>query len=366
MTSDSNDIWHMRSALSLARTGLGRTWPNPTVGCVIVKEGIVLARARTADGGRPHAETIALNKAGEQAKGATAYVTLEPCSHQGKTGPCSAALIESGVKRVVIACVDSDERVSGEGIRMLEQAGIQVDVGVCEQEARDLNVGFFLNREGGRPFITLKTASTLDSKMVSESGKREKITGKEAHHFAQVLRAQHDAILIGVNTVLADNPSLTTRLDGVHHSIIRIVLDTHLKLKGDEKLFDSIEENPVFILTTKNMNEAKTLHEKGAEIVQVDANREGQIDLHQVMKALAEKGLTRILVDGGAQVVTSFLKEDLCDEFLWFRSGLLMGSQAYNSIQEFPLTNLNKLIKLNFEKRRILGDDVLDIYTKAR
>lgn len=366
MTVNDADIWHMRSALNLARTGLGRVAPNPSVGCVIVKDGIILGRSRTADGGRPHAETQAILQAGADLAGATAYVTLEPCSHTGKTPPCAQALIDGGLRKVVIGTLDPDERVSGQGMITLKNAGIEVVIGVLEPECRVLNAGYFLVREQECPFITLKTASTLDSKIATASGESKWITGASARRFAHIERAQHDAILIGVNTVLMDNPTLTSRINGVDHAPVRIVLDTHLKLKGDEQLFDTIDKNPVWLVTSKPEHDAKMLLSKGIKIISVPTDDEGQVDLNAAMSALAENGLTRVLVEGGAMVVTSFLKAGLYDRFLWFHCASILGSNAYNSVQDLDVTTLNKVIKMKHSHRRILGQDMLDIYEKAQ
>ena len=365
MTNENADIWHMRSALNLARTCLGRVWPNPSVGCVIVKEDIVLARARTGDGGRPHAETAALKLAGQDAKGATAYVSLEPCAHQGETGPCAQALIDSDVKRIVVACTDNDQRVDGQGIKMLKTAGLDVTVGVLEKEALELNKGFFLKNSSSRPLVTLKTASTLDAKIATSSGESKWITGEKARGYGHIERAQHDAILVGVNTVIADNPTLTARISGLDHDIIRIVLDTSLKLKGTEQLFDNTDKNPVWIITSKTEGEAKALLDKGAKIITVSQNADGLIDLKAAMAKLSEKGLTRVLVEGGSSVVTSFMKEGLFDRVLWFHSASVLGSNAHNAIQETNITTLNKTIKLHQIERRILDEDMLDIYERA-
>ncbi|NQZ13297.1 MAG: bifunctional diaminohydroxyphosphoribosylaminopyrimidine deaminase/5-amino-6-(5-phosphoribosylamino)uracil reductase RibD [Alphaproteobacteria bacterium] len=364
MTVTDADIWHMRSALNLARTGLGRTWPNPTVGCVLVKEGKIIARARTADGGRPHAEAAALLEAGEKAKGAIAYVTLEPCSHHGKTPPCVVALTNAGVARVVIGTLDPDDRVSGRGVAMLKDAGIDVVVSVLEEEVRTANKGYFLKQESRRPLITLKTASTLDSKIATQAGESKWITGSAARGFAHIERAQHDAILVGVNTVLADNPSLTARVPGFNHQGVRIVLDTNLKLKDDEQLFKNTKENPVWILTACDVSEADHLIQRGAKIITVPKKND-RVDLQAALKALTEEGLTSVLVEGGAEVVTSFLKIDLFDRLLWFRARTLLGSDAKNSVSEMQISSLDKMINLNHVESRSLGKDMLDIYERA-
>ena len=215
MTKQSIHQIYMRSALNLARYGLGRTAPNPTVGCVIVKDNHVIGRGRTSEGGRPHAEVNALKMAGEKARGATAYVTLEPCSHVGKTPPCAQAFIDAGLAKVFVAIKDTDERVSGRGIQMLRDAGIEVEVGLLEKEAYDINKGFFLTRSHNRPFISLKSATSHNAKIAGADKKQVWITNELSRRRAHLIRAQHDAIAVGVNTVLIDNPSLTTRLDGV-------------------------------------------------------------------------------------------------------------------------------------------------------
>ncbi|MBT3305591.1 MAG: bifunctional diaminohydroxyphosphoribosylaminopyrimidine deaminase/5-amino-6-(5-phosphoribosylamino)uracil reductase RibD, partial [Alphaproteobacteria bacterium] len=230
----------MRTALSLARRGLGSVWPNPAVGCVLVREDLghrIVGRGWTQDGGRPHAETEALGRAGELARGATAYVSLEPCNHQGETGACSEALINAGVKRCVIATEDSDPRVSGGGVKRLQNAGVETLTGICQKEALYLNVGFLMRVTEGRPMFTLKTATTLDGRVATVRGNSKWITGAGARAFAHGLRADHDAILIGIGTALADNPSLTCRLPGMEdRSPVRIVADSALRLAPDSLL----------------------------------------------------------------------------------------------------------------------------------
>jgi len=361
MSQDETDIWHMKSALNLARQGLGRVSPNPSVGCVIVKDGIVLGRARTADGGRPHAETIALKQAGTAAKGATAYVTLEPCAHIGETGSCATALIEAGLRRVVIACLDNDARVDGQGVEMLQNAGIDVTIGVLEKEALALNAGFFLKNSQNRPLITLKTASTLDAKIAAPNGESKWITGEAARRFAHIERAQHDAILVGVNTVLTDKPSLSTRVNGVVHDPFIIILDTHLKLRENLQALDNMRKNKLLIVTTESASIAPDI---GATIIAVPKNDEGRIDLCVAMATLAEKGVTRLLVEGGAKVVTSFLNEELFDRVLWFKNASILGASSYSAFQETGVSSLNQSIKLDHQYRRILGQDTLDIFNK--
>ncbi len=213
-TDQRNDAAHMRAALALARRGLGRTWPNPAVGCVLVKEGRVVGRGWTQRGGRPHAEAEALRRAAGAAKGATAYVSLEPCSHHGKTPPCAEALIAAGISRAVIAMEDPDPRVAGRGLGALREAGIEVTPGIGEAEAREINEGFFLRLEKNRPLVTLKLAMTLDGRIATRTGESRWITGEPARARSHLLRAQHDGVMVGSGTVLADDPLLNVRLPG--------------------------------------------------------------------------------------------------------------------------------------------------------
>lgn len=355
-------IYYMRSALAIARQGLGRVWPNPTVGCVLVKNGHVVARSRTADGGRPHAEVIALQGAGENACGATAYVTLEPCAHHGKTPPCAQALIDAGVGEVVIAVSDSDPRVSGRGVRMLQEAGIHVVEGVCEAEARQLNTGFFSCVEDRSPFVTLKTATTFDSKIATKTGNSQWITGDLARKRGHLLRAQHDAIAVGVNTVLSDNPSLTTRLDGVNHSIVRIVFDTDLKISGDEMLFNDIDKNPVWVFTG-NPTGHDRLVDKGVRVIVVEKEK-GRVSISSTLKALADEGITRLLVEGGATLITSFIAQGLFDQLYWFRNDSIIGGDGLNAIAGLGVKELTDKVQLKLDNEYRLGSDRLQIYSR--
>ena len=356
----NKDIQYMRNALALARTGLGRTWPNPVVACVLVKNDSIIARTRTAGGGRPHAEDLAIGQAGANAKGATAYVTLEPCAHEGETPSCARLLIEAGVTKVVIAVLDPDPRTNGQGIMLLQKAGIEVISGVLEQDAFEINEGFFLKQLKQRPFITLKTATTLDGKIASVSGQSKWITGEAARNRGHMLRAQHDAIAVGVNTVLEDDPSLTCRIDGVDKSLVRIVFDTNGKLTGSEKIFEDVKNNPVWIITT-----AKELNIVGVKILQVSKNKEGQIDIKEALQAITAEGITRLLIEGGATLMTSFLSTNLFDELHWFRAPSIMGSDGLSAVQSLSIENLGDIQKLKLIEAHTLGTDILEIYKKA-
>lgn len=351
MNFDPLDIYHMQSALNIARHGLGRTAPNPTVGCVIVKDGRVIARARTGDGGRPHAEFLALKQAGQKAHGATAYVTLEPCAHEGKTPSCARLLIESGIKKCVIATYDIDPRTKGQGSFMLRAAGINVVEGVLEDESRDLNKGFFLRHTKNRPLISLKIATSSDGKITTETGEPKWITNDLSRRRVHLIRAQHDAIAVGVDTVLNDNPLLMTRLEGVHHKITRIVFDTHLRLTGQEKIFEDIQNNPVWIITASDRKI------QNAEMIHVNPR-----DLKAVMAELAQRGITRLMVEGGSKLISSFFKAGLYDVFYWFMAPHDIGKGGLDAIHDYDIHRLeNDLIKMD---DMLLQGDHLKIYKR--
>ena len=255
-STEAVDRRHMMVALTLARRSLGNVWPNPAVGCVIVgADRSVVGRGWTKPGGRPHAETEALKQAGSWAKGSTAYVTLEPCSHYGETPPCAEALIAADVARVVIAIDDPDARVSGRGIAMLKDAGIDVEIGVGAAAAKKINAGFLLHRREGRPLVTLKTASTLDARIATHGGQSQWITGEEARRRGHLLRKTHDAIVVGIGTALADDPELTCRLPGMEgDSPVRVVVDTHLRLPLKSKVVQSAKKVPTWVVVSTETN----------------------------------------------------------------------------------------------------------------
>src|SRR5471032_1389722 len=247
MTAQDRD--HMRAAVALARRGLGSTWPNPSVGCVIVRDGRVVGRGTTAPGGRPHAEAVALAIAGDQANGATAYVTLEPCCHWGHSPPCTDALIAAGVARVVAAATDPDSRVNGQGMVRLRDAGIAVESGLLRDEALETLTGFNHRITLGRPMVTLKLASTLDGRIATRSGESQWITGTPARRLGHAMRGRHDAVMVGVGTVLADNPDLTCRIPGFRQTPnVRIVADSHLRTPLTSRLMITAAETPTWFL----------------------------------------------------------------------------------------------------------------------
>jgi len=349
------DIQHMHHALALAERALGRVAPNPAVGCVIVsREGRVVGRGWTQPGGRPHAERVALAQAGEGARGATAYVTLEPCAHFGQTPPCADALAAAGVARVVAAVEDPDPRVKGQGFAKLRSAGIEVTTGVLEKEAAALNAGFFLRVTQNRPLVTLKIAQSKDGKTIRKTGGKW-ITGEEARRFAHLLRAKHDAILVGIGTALADDPELTCRLPGLEaRSPQRIVLDTELRLPPRSKLATTARQVPVLVMTAAQGGDA--LRAQGVEMEGVAKTESGGLDLAAVLRQLARRGITRLLVEGGATIAAAFLQADLVDRLEIFTAPIELGDDGEGEIEGLAAARARARVT----ETRMLGDDTLE------
>lgn len=320
----------MPVALSLSRRNLGQTWPNPSVGAVVVKDGRIVGEGWTAASGRPHAETEALKQAGAAARGADLYVTLEPCAHHGKTPPCAEAIITAGVARCIVACRDPNPEAAG-GIAQLQRAGVEVIEGVCEEEARDINCGFFSRIEKKRPFIALKIATSLDEKIAFPAGEKKWVTGEPARAYGHLLRSRFDAIATGIGTVLADDPLLTCRLPGLEdRSPVRILFDRKGRLPKDSQLARTAGDVPVWVMAQPTIAEA--------------------------VAALAEKGITRLLVEAGQQLSTAFLHSGLVDRMYWFRAPMVIGEKGLPAFTEalpegwVPLDSMP------------LGPDSLEIY----
>ena len=358
----------MRVALGLARRGLGRVWPNPAVGCVIVSNGVIVGRGWTQPGGRPHAETEALKRAGPAAKGAVAYVTLEPCCHQGETPPCTGALIEAGLARVVAAVEDPDSRVAGKGFEELRAAGIEVSVGICRDEALTLNAGFVSRTTKARPLVCLKTASTLDGRIATAKGESQWITGPEARGRAHLMRATSDAILVGIGTALADNPKLTCRLPGLgDRSPIRIVVDARLELPMSAELVTTAGDVPTWVITVANgeNDRAAAYRDQGVELLEITADSDGYPEVNQALAALADRGITRLLVEGGAGIAAAFLKADAVDRIAWFRAGSVMGGDGTPAIAGYGLESLTDIRRFESVSTERLGNDWLETYRSA-
>jgi diaminohydroxyphosphoribosylaminopyrimidine deaminase/5-amino-6-(5-phosphoribosylamino)uracil reductase len=370
MTGARTDADWMTIALAQARRGLGRVWPNPTVGCVIVRDGKLLAAAHTRKGGRPHAETEALadaRAAGHDLRGATAYVTLEPCSHHGRTPPCAEALIAAGIARVVCAAGDPDPRVNGRGLAMLRQAGIAVDEGVGAAAASEINAGFFLRVREGRPLVTLKLATSLDGHIALASGESRWITGAAARQRGHLLRATHDGILVGIGTALADDPDLTCRLPGMaERSPVRIVLDSGARLPMQSCLVRTAREVPVWLVAGPDAPAAAIsgLEAAGVVVLRAPLGADGHIDAAAACRALGERGLTRVLVEGGAAVAGAFVARNLVDRLEVFRSGLVLGAGSRSAIGALGLASLAAAPRFARVDGDNLGDDRVETWVR--
>ena len=358
----------MRAALALARRSLGRTWPNPAVGCVIVSDGRVVARGRTQEGGRPHAEADALSQIGGEAKGATVYVTLEPCSHHGRTPPCADALVAAGVARVVSALEDPDPRVRGQGHARLQAAGVAVEVGEGANEAAEINAGFLLRVKEGRPLFRLKLASSLDGRIATASGESKWITGESARNDGQRLRATHDAILVGAGTVMADDPELTCRLPGLAgRSPVRIVLASEAGIAATSKLVVTARQVPVWILCTSAapVGRREALQKAGVEVIELASAGDGRVDIAAAARTLGERGLTRVLVEGGGRIAAAFLKAGLIDRIQSHRAGLMLGADGRSAVGELGLDRLDFAPRFKLVSARSLHGDTVESWERG-
>ncbi|NQY61032.1 MAG: bifunctional diaminohydroxyphosphoribosylaminopyrimidine deaminase/5-amino-6-(5-phosphoribosylamino)uracil reductase RibD [Cognatishimia sp.] len=355
----------MALALTLGRRGQGFCWPNPAVGCVIVKDGRIVGRGTTAPGGRPHAEPQALAQAGAAALGATAYVTLEPCSHYGKTPPCAEALIKAGVARVVVALKDNDPRVSGRGLQMLTDAGIEVTTGVlAEQAAWDLK-GFFLKTDEGRPFVTLKLAMTLDGRIATATGESKWITGPEARRRVHAQRANHDAILVGGGTARADDPSLTVRDMGITNQPVRVVASRRLDLSPDSTLARTARDVPVWLLHGPDVqaDAAKAWQKAGAKLIPCDL-RGAQLDPASLLRTLGAQGLTRVYCEGGGSLAASLLQAGLVDQLIVFTAGLALGAEGHPGIGALGVQAMSEAPRLQLVAQDRVGQDIMSVWRR--
>jgi diaminohydroxyphosphoribosylaminopyrimidine deaminase/5-amino-6-(5-phosphoribosylamino)uracil reductase len=334
----------MALALTLGRRGLGRTWPNPAVGAVVVGNGIIAGRGWTQPGGRPHAEVEALRRAGNATRGATLYVTLEPCSHHGKTPPCVDAVIAAGITRVVSAMEDPNPKVAGAGHARLAAAGIEVDIGVGAQEARRDHAGHIRRVCEGRPHVMLKLAVSADGKVAAAGRRPLAITGGEARDRVHLLRAQSDAIMIGIGTALADDPILTCRLPGMaKDSPLRVVLDSGLRLPTQSRLAQSAGETPLLIIAGDDASAApeSALRASGVDVARV-LQMAAQLDLIAVLKLLATRGITRLMVEGGPTLAAALITADFVDEAVLFHSSLVVGDDGVNAFEPPTLAMLDR------------------------
>jgi diaminohydroxyphosphoribosylaminopyrimidine deaminase/5-amino-6-(5-phosphoribosylamino)uracil reductase len=360
----------MALALALGRRGLGNAWPNPAVGAVVVREEgegpVILGRGWTQPGGRPHAETEALRRAGAAARGATLHVTLEPCSHHGRTPPCVDAIIDAGIARVVSAMEDPNPLVAGRGHDRLRGEGIVVEVGVGADEARRAHAGHIRRVRDGRPHVLLKLAISADGKVGLAGRRPVAITGEAARDVVHLLRAQHDAILIGIGTALADDPELTCRLPGMaDRSPVRVVLDTGLRLPLESRLIRTARQTPVWIVTGHAAPEivGRDLRREGAEILRVGGV--GALDLGETLAALAQRGITRLMVEGGPRVAASFVRDDLIDEAVLFHANRTIGSDGIDALDGLPLAALTQSKVLRVSSTGTLGCDRVETFSRA-
>ncbi|MBS0531848.1 MAG: bifunctional diaminohydroxyphosphoribosylaminopyrimidine deaminase/5-amino-6-(5-phosphoribosylamino)uracil reductase RibD [Proteobacteria bacterium] len=390
------DMRFMQLALALGRRGLGTTSPNPAVGAVVVRDGVIVGRGWTQPGGRPHAEVEALRRAGEAARGATLYVTLEPCSHVGKSPPCADAVITAGIARVVSAIEDPNPEVAGQGHARLRAAGISVDVGLAAEEAARDHAGHFRRVRDKRPHVILKLAVSSDDRIAAAGGKPVAITGDAAKARVHLLRAQCDAILVGIGTVLADDPLLTCRLPGMAaRSPVRVVLDRALRIPGGSRLVHSARETPLWVVgsETAEAMAAARLSAAGAEVLRVisaftpaqagiqkgagsplsrgraeamdAANRSVPLDLAAVLAELNRRGITRLMVEGGSRVASSFVAADLADEIWLLRGAHSIGADGVPALHALPLSSITQSPRFKVRASEMLQNDTLTIYGRA-
>ncbi len=354
----------MQLALSLARRGLGQVWPNPAVGCVLVRDGVIVGRGWTQPSGRPHAERMALDQAGEAARGATAYVTLEPCAHHGKTPPCAEGLIAAGVVRVVSALTDPDPRVSGRGHAMLRAAGVQVDEGLCGPEAAADQIGFLSRVTKGRPMLTLKLATSVDGRIATAAGESRWITGEAARARVHALRMSHDAVMVGAGTARADDPLLTVRGMGAARQPVRVVVARHLDLPR-ERLAGSLHEAPLWLVCAQDAPEASRDYWRalGAELI--DLPNENPLDPAALMQALGARGLTRVFCEGGGAFAASLLNAGLVDELIGFTAGMALGGDARAALGPLGLTRLDCAPRFRLIDVEEIGGDVMCRWGRA-
>ncbi|WP_328805900.1 bifunctional diaminohydroxyphosphoribosylaminopyrimidine deaminase/5-amino-6-(5-phosphoribosylamino)uracil reductase RibD [Salipiger abyssi] len=356
----SDDTRHMAHALRLGRRRMGQCWPNPAVGCVIVKDGHVVGRGATAPGGRPHAEPLALSQAGDAARGATAYVTLEPCAHHGKTPPCAEALVRAGIARVVAPLADSDPRVSGKGFEHLRRHGVEVTTGVLAEEAARDHAGFFLRVDQGRPLVTLKLANSFDGRIATATGESQWITGPEARRVVHGLRAAHDAVMVGAGTARADDPALTVRGWGDVRQPVRVVVSRLIDVPLMSKLASTAREVPVWLVHGSDAapETRRAWDSCGARLLQCEVSG-GRIDPQALLAALGAQGLTRVFCEGGGQLAASLLAADLVDELVGFTAGIALGAEGRPGIGAMGVDRLAEAPRFVLEEVRATGADVM-------
>ncbi len=354
----------MAHALRLAARGLGSVWPNPAVGCVITQGDQIVGRGFTQPGGRPHAERMALDQAGARAKGATAYVTLEPCAHHGATPPCADALVAIGLARVVTALTDPDPRTAGKGHARLRAAGITVTEGVLAAEARRVTQGFLTRVTANRPFTTLKLATTLDGRIATRTGDSRWITGPQARTHVHMLRMTHDAVLVGSGTARADDPELIVRGLGAARQPLRLVIDSRLTHRPDSKLGQTARTHPVWLMHGPSASETarKAWATTGARLIECPAYG-SHLDLPETFRHLAAEGLTRILCEGGGTLAAELTRHRLADDLALYSAGCLIGAEGTASLGQLGLDRLAEAPRLTLREARTLGPDSFTLWS---
>ena len=358
----------MQKALRLAIRGIGRVSPNPPVGCIIVKEDKVIGRGWTQPGGRPHAEVMALQQAGQQAEGATAYCTLEPCSHFGKTPPCCDALIKAGISKVVVAIKDPDSRVDGLGIQRLRAAGVRVVENICKEEALNIMQGFFNVCGLSRPYVTLKFGMSIDSRIATFNGKSKWITGDDARRSVHLLRAKNDAVLTGIGTLLHDDPKLDCRLPGLeHHSPSRMLVDSKLRIPVTSHFALTAKNHHSYVFTTEKSNVAKKdiLTDMGIKILQVPCSLDGHVSMPRCFELMAEEGITTVLIEAGGYLASGLLKSDLVDKLVIYRAPMIIGGDGIAAWDPLGVEQLYMSKKFAIQNIERIGSDIKETYIRC-
>lgn len=361
------DLRYMKLALSLGRRGWGTCWPNPAVGCVVVQKGLIVGRGWTAPSGRPHAETQALAQAGKAARGATVYVTLEPCSHHGQTPPCAQALIDAGVARVVVATGDSDARVAGRGVKMLRAAGITVETGLCHDQARADNSGFFMRVEHGRPMVTLKLAQSFDGRIATATGESQWITQAPARRMVHAMRGRHDAVMVGGGTARSDDPTLNVRGMGDLPQPARVVVSRRLDIPVTGKLARTAGEVPLILCHGPDapVELVSAWRGMGAQLLPCGVLN-GQLDMADVLQQLGGHGLTRVFSEGGSALGASLLQADLVDDLIGFTAGVVIGAEGLPGLGAMGLSRLAAAPRFDLVETVAVGPDVMNKWQRKR
>src|SRR3989338_2752423 len=352
-------VTYMNMALDLARKGEGLTTPNPVVGALLVRDAQVVGQGFHQKSGEDHAEIIALKEAGEKSRGATLYITLEPCCHVGKTGPCTEAIWKAGVRKVVVGMLDPNELVNGKGIRELRRLGVEVETGVLEKECQDLNEFFTFWIKHQTPFVMLKVASTLDGKIATFKGESQWITSEESRNVVQSLRNKVDAIIVGIGTVMTDNPQLLIENKN-RPNPLRIIVDSKLKISPRAKVLKVDERTPTMVVTTRKSTQKKmkALERKGVRVVVVPDKR-GRVSIVSLLKLLGKEGVLSVLVEGGAELNASFLREKLAHKMYNFIAPRILGDDALGAFADMGLGDLDQAIKIKNTRVQSIGKDFL-------